>query len=292
MKQIDAASLREELANLYGDLSKHSNYQSIPRFVANAIDYHVNINESWRGDRVRLEYIRSRLPVNTGSWGDFGANTGYFSLSLAQENPGLRVFAIEANRNHASFIRRIVSAFKLDNIEVIEKPIGIADLASLPRFDVLLHLNVLHHAGADFDTGLVTGPSDFVTYASRYLHRLLDCTDTLVFQIGTNLWGDKSLPIIDFQKDAAKLELLFGLLVDAGWRVDEVAYAVRNKEDSIGYVPLPQACLQPGTTAQLVEALEPFNLANHTGEFYRRPLFIASRVDLPPKTVPRTHGPR
>lgn len=291
MKNIDAAAFKAELAGLYADLSKHSIYQSVPGFVAEAIDYHVEINEEWRGDRVRLDYILSRLSDRDGKrWGDFGANTGFFSLSLAHADPDRKVVAIEANPNHATFIRRIADAFELENLEVIGRSIASDDLVSLPRQDVLLHLNVLHHAGADFDVGRVTGPGDFLPYARAYLERLHAATRTLVFQVGTNLWGDKARPIIDYRDDAAKLALLAQLLDDSGWKIDDVAYAAWcSSGASIRYRPLAgvdMESLGKCESTEIAPALARFKLGKHMGEFYRRPLFTCSSNNPPVAPAP------
>ena len=278
MKIVDPEALKAELSGLYADLSKHSAYQSIPDFVARTIDYQVRIDEQWRGDRVRLDYI---LPLLADpalrQWGDFGANTGFFSLSLAHDFPERQVLAIEANPRHADFIRRIGEVFELANLQVIGRPVAIDDLNTIPRQDVLLHLNVLHHAGADFDRGKVTGPDDFPAYAADYLERLHACTRTLVFQVGTNLWGDKTKPVIDHADDAGKLDLLAGLLSRSGWRIDDVAYATRRGAGPIHYEPLPG--IDGATTlraADFAGVLQEFDLPSHVGEFYRRPLFTCS----------------
>jgi hypothetical protein len=276
MKTVDKEAFKAELAGLYSDLSKHSAYQSIPDFVARIIDYQVPINEDWRGDRVRLDYILSRLSDRSlHHWGDIGANTGFFSLSLANADPQKQVLAIEANPNHADFIRRIGEVFELANLQVMGRPIAIDDLATIPRQDVLLHLNVLHHAGADFDKGFVTGPDDFLPYAETYLRRLHACTRVLVFQVGTNLWGDKGRPIIDYREDAAKLKLLSQLLCSSGWHIDDVAYATRTIGGAIAYEPLSPR-LRAGTQAEQTTALAGFDLSSHIGEFYRRPLFFCT----------------
>lgn len=266
MKTFDAEALKKELARLYSDSSKHSSYQSVPGFVADAVGYQVKIDEDWRGDRIRLDYILSRLSgPEYRSWGDFGANTGFFSLSLAHADPGRRVLAIEANPNHAAFIRRIADAFGLGNLEVIGRSITSHSLGSIQRQDVLLHLNVLHHAGLDFDVGCFEEPDGFLPYAQDYLSKLRECARVLVFQMGTNLWGDKSKPIIDYRDDEAKLALLTQLLVRSGWSIEDTAYATRGHDGVIRYQSVKSA-----------NDLGLLALSNHVGEFYRRPLFICS----------------
>ena len=284
MNSPNQSALKASLASLYSDKSKHSSYQSVPDFVAKVIDYQEAIQENWRGDSVRLSYIESRLASKElVNWCDFGANTGFFSLTLAHRYPERQLLAVEANPNHAAFISKIIQAFHMGNIQVLGEPITLETLAKVQGQDVMLHLNVLHHAGADFDKGLVSGTDDFLTYAEEYLRRLRKCTRKLVFQLGSNLWGDKSKPIIDHRADAEKLALFAGLLQRAGWRIDEVAYAANNEGRSIEYRALSfdvtsalESDLPRISMPKIESALEHFNLSNHIGEFYRRPLFICT----------------
>src|SRR6266496_1777913 len=96
------SGIKDELKALYGDASKHSAYQSIPDFVSAALGYSEVIDEGWRGDKPRLAYLlRTRQPADGELWGDFGANTGFFTLSLAYRYPNVRFAAIEAHPNHA-----------------------------------------------------------------------------------------------------------------------------------------------------------------------------------------------
>lgn len=278
MKIRDVDSFKRHLAALYEDASKHSSYQSIPEFVATALDYRVQIDENWRGDRVRLEYILSRLGgSDLRRWADFGANTGFFSLSLAHGSAAREVLAIEANPRHAAFLAAVAETFELANFRVIDRPLGIDDLESVPEQDVLLHLNVLHHAGADFDLGEVTGPDDFFAYAERYLSRLRPRTRLLVFQLGSNLWGDKSRPLVDPRDDAGRLRRFSSLLAAAGWSIRETALAARTPENTVEYRPLAVANALSLSPARLGRELEAFALDRHPGEFYRRPIFVCER---------------
>jgi len=286
MNREQAARLKDELTALYNDLSKHSVYQSLPDFVANALGLQFPIQEEWRGDRVRWQYLAGRLASRElESWCDFGANTGFFSLTLAHDSPARRVLAVEANSSHARFIERVRDAFGLSNLTVSRQAVGIDGLPGLGEHDVLLHLNVLHHAGADFDRGRVTGVDDFLPYAKDYLARLRGIARVLVFHLGSNLWGDKSRPIVPAADDEAKLRLFSGLLRDAGWRIRDIAYAARPGAGAIHYRPLAAEAVaalagEAGPPAGLLhEALSGYSLDRHVGEFYRRPMFICTGPD-------------
>jgi hypothetical protein len=270
--------LKAELQKLYSDASKHSVYQNVPDFVSAEIGYTEPIDEAWRGDRPRLSYLAGlRAPKAGEQWVDFGANTGFFTLSLAKQYPRTSFVAVEANPNHSRFISLVAKYFALDNVSVFERSIGAAQLAQLPRSDFLLHLNVLHHAGHDFDAAEVRAPEGFPGYARRYLALLRERTRGMLFQLGSNWGGDKRQPLVDARNDALKLGTFSGWLRDAGWRISAVAYARREQEGSIRYLELPsQLCssLNARHSIDAAEAGKVFRaLDQFPGEFYRRPLF-------------------
>ena len=288
MNQSSLSDLLTTLPLLYEEVSKHSAYQSIPEFVTSAIGYQVPIQEEWRDDKIRWRYFSGVLTdPKLLKWCDFGANTGFFALTLAHTFPERQVLAIEANSSHARFIETVMSSFNLANLSIRTEAVTIDNLSSIPPQDVLLHLNVLHHAGMDFDKGRVSGPGDFMAYAEDYLHRLRGRTRTLVFQLGSNLWGDKSKPIVDHWDDATKLLLYCRLLIRSGWRIDHIAYASKGA-NGIEYSSLSETIVAhlrkelPETSAVQKE-LGRYNLTQHVGEFYRRPLFICTDPGAPRK---------
>jgi len=272
--------LKTELQKLYADASKHSVYQNVPDFVSAELGYTEAIDESWRGDRPRLAYmLGAKKPAGGESWLDFGANTGFFTLSLARQFPQTQFIAVEANTNHARFIARVAQYFGMANIEVIQRAVGIADLHELPHSDCLLHLNVLHHAGHDFDRELVPEKGRFADYARRYLGLLRERADNMLFQMGSNWGGDKRQPLVGVREDVEKLEAFSGWLHSAGWHVTGIAYATHGAEARVQFENLPAPVCRAVTGAEVIEPsvlkreLDRFKLDDFPGEFYRRPLF-------------------
>lgn len=273
--------LKTELHKLYSDASKHSVYQNVPDFVSAELGYAETIDESWRGDRPRLAYLlASRAPAAGEHWMDFGANTGFFTLSLAKQFPQAMFTAVEANPNHASFIARVAKHFALDNVEVIQQAVGLNELEQLPRSDFLLHLNVLHHAGHDFDGSIVPNKSAFPQYAQRYLAYLRKRTTEMLFQMGSNWGGDKNQPFVDFRDDLKKLRTFYQWLSAANWRIRKISYPGRIDNGSALYENLPPQALlsleekKEDGDAILVRFFQTINLDQFQGEFYRRPLII------------------
>src|SRR3546814_4156205 len=124
--------LEAELKRLYSDRSKHSVYQNIPDFVTAELGYTESVDESWRGDRQRLTFLtKCRTPTHGEKWLDFGANTGFFTLSLAYAHPQAEFIAVEANANHARFIELVANYFEIRNVRVLNRAVGLFDLPTL-----------------------------------------------------------------------------------------------------------------------------------------------------------------
>ncbi|MDE1181278.1 class I SAM-dependent methyltransferase [Paraburkholderia sp.] len=285
MSSSNINTARERLVALYGEVSKHSAYQTIPDFVSRELGYQETIQSNWRGDRNRLDYILKKLSPAAGQrWGDFGANTGFFTYTLAHGFPQTHFTAIEANDKHATFQREIKAIFEVGNVDMLNKAVSFDDLPALPEFDVLLHLNVLHHAGADFDRQYVSGEADFPAYAVNYLRQLRATNRAMVFQIGSNLWGDKTHPLVASTDDDNKIVYVSKLITDAGWKIRHLAYA-KAGSDEIVYQDIAPTLIDalntPGVRPDakaIADALAPFNLTQHVGEFYRRGLYILERA--------------
>ncbi len=280
-KQDSMTTLKDRLQALYHDDTKHANYQNIPAFVREAMGYSESIDEGWRGDSARYHLILDELRIGPNQViGDVGANTGFFTLSLAHANPRARFVAYETNPNHVDFVRLIVDAFEMTNVSVLPTAIDLAGIDDLPQHDVLLHLNVLHHAGHDFDRALVDSTQDFAGYAATYLSKLRHRTATLVFQMGSNWGGDKTTPIVPVRDDCGKIMLTQRLFAEAGWRVTSIAMAT-HQDDVVVYRRLPAELLEviernsaATEIPRLTAFVDDLDLDRFPGEFYRRPIFF------------------
>lgn len=284
----DKLALKTKLRALYGIDSKHANYQNIPHFVQEALGYVETIDENWRGDTARYHYILDQVAFADGVVvGDVGANTGFFTLSLAHAYPNGRFIAYESNPTHAQFIRQVADYFAMTNVEVVETAVDLQNVAHLPPHDVLLHFNVLHHAGHDFDQADVPSLTDFDGYAVNYLTRLRTAvSQTLIFQMGSNWGGEKTSPIIGVKDDLKKLNYMASLLTRSSWQVTQIALATRDGRHQIVYKNLPPdlvaiSChasrqISPAQAQLLETEIAAYNLDQFPGEFYRRPLILCS----------------
>lgn len=256
---------KAKLALMYNDQSKHSNYQNIPDFVKKELGYTEMINESWRGDTARYRYLSREICFEGGHLvADIGANTGFFTLSLAYENPPVSFHAYEPNRNHASFIENIVEYFQMKNVVIYNKSIGLKELDSLPFYNTVLFLNILHHAGVDFDTDILNDMGDFKSYAIEYLRKLSQKSNILIFQMGYNWGGNKTKPIVPVNNIAMMVGFLADIFENSGWGIQKIAvHSWMGEQGSYQDLKFTQD-LNPDN----------FKTDSRNSEFYNRPIFI------------------
>lgn len=277
-------SLKARLHAFYADGSKHAVYQNVPEFVRDALGYHEAIDETWRSDTPRYNYLNTHLKLADGARiADVGANTGYFALNFARARPGCRVNVFEPNANHHAFIQEISRVFQLVNITIASDSWTIGNLGRHGHFDAVFLLNILHHAGFDFDPQVSDNNESFTAYAVDYLRQLRKVTRQLCFQIGSNRGGDKRRPLFAYDDDSTRLTWTCQLLKHSGWLVRHAGIAERMSTAQIGYKDLPIAlltavCDGQADTSILSDYFSRANLAQFPGEFYRRPLFICEAV--------------
>ncbi len=272
--------LKEKLEALYNDGSKHSRYQNIPAFVRNELGYTETIDENWRGDTARYTYLTETLSFGDGkSIGEIGANTGFFTLSLAHSNPTSTFYAYEINPTHAAFIQDIGESFQMKNLVVKSQGVDMEGIALMENHDILLNYNVLHHAGVDFDTDKLLSVEDYEGYAIEYLKRMAAKTKKMVFQIGSNWGGNKLKPIIPLSDDAEKIAFNARLFKNAGWKILDISLHTRLNGSleyrAISTDILEQInCCSLGEEKSLIEKLVDLTEFPSFSEFYRRPIFI------------------
>lgn len=275
--------LLEKLHELYSDSSKHAVYQNIPEFVQRGLNYTETIDERWRGDTARWNYLQDSLNFDKQSVLDIGANTGFFTLSLASHYPGSTFTALEGNSNHAEFIRMVKAHFDMPNVSILTRYLDIAGLDSLDEYDTILLFNVLHHAGVDFDQHRVNNKHQLYDYLVAYMKKLGEHAKRVVLQMGYNWGGNKMEPVVELQNDAGKYVYTSRFLRQSGWHIE----AIPAPESNEGSVPvrhrnMPDTVVEAANTddtAGLHQELSGLISADVEtfSEFYRRPLFICTR---------------
>lgn len=271
--------LAETIRALYGEKSKHAGYQTLPEFLAGSLDLQFSVNEEWRGDRPRYPVIRQMI----GQWRpetllDVGANTGFFSFSLAHDFPTLQVLACEPNPRHGEIIRLLAEFAPRLNVRCSTRMVDRAGLLEFPPQDCILHLNILHHAGHDFDRELVPDRAAFPAYARAYLRQLAQRAPHLIFQMGYHWGGNKEEPLVGRHEQGRKIGFTLELFRDAGWQLEALALA----RPGTGTGNVEYELLEPDVLPATEEKRQCY-LTERYGErvwseFYQRPIWFCRRA--------------
>jgi hypothetical protein len=264
----------ENLKSLYLDDSKHSHYQNVPEFLRDQIDISEYLTPTWRDDRCRLELISQYYSFNQiKTLSDIGANTGYFSLSLAKLHPGLQINAIEGNKNHVDFIRLVSEYAGIKNLKITQAFYDTSMNRSAFAAELVLYFNVLHHLGADHQKEWIN-LANFESEAIKCLRVIAKNCKCMAFQMGFNWGGNKEFPIISLEDDNGKIRYLERIMTAAGFRIDAFGLPLLNtKKDGFFYVSYPFS--EASSNAKYEKLLKHHNVVG-ISEFFRRPIIFCS----------------
>jgi len=282
LKSSDWADSKDDLVRLSCLLEKNvgrfSNYQVIPGFIREMIPEIGNTGYQQRQiclDASRYRWLREQYKETGFKAVEIGANLGYFSLRLA-DDCGAEVTAYEPLSDYAEICRILSSVGKVkEKVSVINREVDFEGLLTLPFSDLMIHLNVLHHAGSSFDLNRVSKRQHWRSHAREYLRRLSEKTSFLFFQTG-NMWnGEPLFPGADAVPFTAEL------LENSNWRVESIG-VIDDLEtleyatfmvDEIGEIPRIYCRRNPGSN--LVDYyLEGEVIGNFRTGLAQRPLWF------------------
>jgi len=275
---MNKSKLIEKLKALYSDNSKHSRYQNIPAFVRQELGYTETINENWRGDTARYNYLLSQFDFTKEMIiGDIGANTGFFSLSLAHKYPNLKIYAYECNPKHVEHIEIIKDYFSISNLYVEQEMLNLKNIDNLKHHDLIINFNVLHHAGVDYDQDIVN-LENFESYATSYLAKLREKSKKMIFQMGYNWGGNKQKPIIEVNDGIGFIFLVTELFSEAKYNLEKIVLFNHKSKQyvDIGGSLINNLKIQANVNELSKNFYDIFQEIDFykNSEFYKRPIFI------------------
>ncbi len=160
--------LRDEIIEGF---KKSNEYRRLPKRVERQLNLKTNQykNDDF-GIEIRYNLIKNKL-LNSGikSVVDLGGKSGFFSIQMLDENIISRACVYDVSSNALKFGNKIAKYLGLENeINFIEKKLSIDNINNIPNADVVLCLNLIHHAGVFFDIDLV-GERGWAEYAVDFL---------------------------------------------------------------------------------------------------------------------------
>jgi hypothetical protein len=280
----DLAPRLDRLRRLLGsEVGKFGHYQELPVAAIGRCPELAGIGYENRGhiplDGPRCRWLLDNIDVAGLSVVEVGANIGYFALSLADAGAE-RVRAYEPLPAFSEACALLTGLCGLEErLFSINAGLALDDVETLPETDLVIMLNVMHHAGTVFDQGAVAAGGGWQAYALDYLRRLAGRARRLFFQIGNTARGEALFP------GRETLPYTHALLTAAGWRVDRVAVVDDFETLSLRTVDgddidaLPRLWCHRNDDSGLVDYLD------HTGVvaslatgMAQRPLWLCSRA--------------
>jgi len=276
--------LRELNELIPQEKKEHYNYQDLASLVQvlsgepHLVGY---THEQIPVDQERYQWLKTRIASRAGvrSVLEVGGNLGYICLRLVQEI-GLRATCLEPIEDYVRISNLLAKGFGLEHLYQSRRAFVLWDnIAELPQADVLINLNVIHHAGRVFDCEVVARLGGWAAYAQSYLEKLAHKGRYLFFQTG-NTWPAARL----FENTEAP-EFLAGILGRGGWRVIDVGIFDKLPELSMSSYPLsemasiPRIWCQRNTATDLVDYYhERRLLASFPTGLAQRPLFFCESL--------------
>ena len=173
---------------LGGGEAKFGRYQELPPAVlrrcpdAAQIGYENDAHIPSDGPRYR--WLKDNIDIAGLAVTEIGANIGYFALS-AVDSGARSVHAYEpvAAFSEACAVLAEICCFE-DRLVSINDGLTLGAVEALPEVDLVIMLNVLHHAGTVFDQDKVIGKGGWRAYARDYLERLAGFDAILLGAVG------------------------------------------------------------------------------------------------------------
>lgn len=200
-----------------GTAFRHGNYQEIPPGLPDEFYRQLPEYPKTRLDSERFRWMAEHADFKGRSLLEIGGNLGYFSIRALRDAEASHSVIYEPVEQLAKAGRALARAFGIaDRLEVRTVPVHLDSLGELPRVDLIINLNVLHHAGHDFATDEVRTRDEWWDYARRTLSGLGQVAPAMIFQTGFN-WGGSPVGLCD--KHEGVTEWTTRLVKEAGWRV-------------------------------------------------------------------------
>jgi SAM-dependent methyltransferase len=250
---------QEHLKTLFGQASKHSNYQILPQCLKTFLD-DKDIEVKSRYEKERLDYILSQISPAGKSILDIGGNTGYFTFEML-DRAAKRVDYYEGNKAHAEFVKVAADLLNFsEKINIFNEYYPFSGKSAL-HYDIVILLNVLHHVGDDYGdkTLSIEKAKEQIIESINYFK---DKTEYLVFQLGFCWKGNRSTLLFE---NGTKEEMID--FIKAGTRKDWIIEEIAVPEKIAGeilYLPVDDGNIKRNDIL---------------GEFLNRPLFIMRSLD-------------
>lgn len=201
------------------NLDKFGNYQTFPKSFLkkfnNNLSSQYSINQV-RLDNARYQFLAENIKLNNIDIVEFGSNLGYFCLSIAQDYDSF-ITGYEPIENYSRCSQIISELMECEKkVKFHSMPVKLNDIAKFKKADLLIELNVMHHAGSFFDQESVSAVKDWEKYAINRLLEIKNRYRRIFFQTGNMLNGKVLFP------SELSVKYIYNLLKEAKWNIKKI----------------------------------------------------------------------
>lgn len=243
---------KNELTNLYNNISKHSNYQVLSSLITDNIEG-IDVQTNSRNELIRLEYFNKHYNVCGKKVLDIGGNTGFFSFE-AIKSGAKDVTYVEGNYEHYTFVTEISKMLDLNNFHTKNEYYDFENLLK-EHYDLVYLLNVLHHIGDDFgnnEINILEAKKKII----QYINNMSNITDNMILQLGFNWKGNRNICLFENGTKQEMINYIYNGIKDY-WLIDSIGISNGSR----------------------YEELDNQNIERNDslGEFGNRPIFVLKR---------------
>jgi hypothetical protein len=216
--------IKELLGERYG---RFSHYQKLPPCVKHKAKNYISgiyTQSQVSLDDARYNWLLDQVQPKNMSVLEIGSNLGYFVLRLSSEFNAM-VEAYEPVSSYAK-VTSLMAQLCGVNKQVACNARGILkdELKTLSYSDLVVHLNVLHHAGVEYDQKLLLKVGGWENYTIDYLGLLRENSERLFFQTGNISSEGRLFPMEE------SISYMHSLFQKSGWQVKSVGLIEDFKE--------------------------------------------------------------
>lgn len=199
------------------DLENLKNYSWLPERAEDQLGIKTeNYKEDEFGIKPRFKLIKNKLSsLNIKNVIDIGGNSGYFSLELLDKKVISKSSVYDVDRDVLNFGEKISKDLKLQNfINFTQKDLSLNNVKDLPNADLVLCLNLIHHAGSLFDVDIVN-KIGWERYSARFLSILKKKYKYAIIGVGFKSTKPANWPVIDKLRP-----IYFSKIIEkSGWKI-------------------------------------------------------------------------
>ncbi len=211
---------------LENSFDRFSNYQGLPEFIFDKIPELRNLK--YKRNQINLDFsrykwLKENLNYEVSSVLDIGANLGYFSFSLANDL-NVKVDLYEPYKTYYEVSKNLCSLIKFNKkMNLFNDSIGLNNISEIQKYDLVINLNILHHAGVFFDKKRFKEFDNWLEYSKIYLGKLREKSKFLFFQVGNLSRGE-----VIFESDVF-FDLMKQLFKLSNWNIRKIGI-IKNLE--------------------------------------------------------------